>query len=246
MRTKGMSIAWVYSTARVFAVVFCIGSIAVSAAAAESDPIEETLRDAFIATQLGRNGKALGLYMLALTQVSVDEASFYRIPTVVGEMLTLAQTYPAARIYLEERRDRLELQVVGQAPENATIWEWVALSEGLDGNTARILRVYDNVRDRPQGQQIAFFVWQDLARAERFTEIESVLLERSQQWLTETGALVIELKKQGPDHGAYVELAPLFVEAGELLLKGLDAVSRDQEFREVRALMAELNELAVE
>jgi hypothetical protein len=161
-------------------------------------------------------------------------------------MLTLAQTYPAARIYLEERRDRLELQVVGQAPENATIWEWVALSEGLDGNTARILRVYDNVRDRPQGQQIAFFVWQDLARAERFAEIEPVLLERSQQWLTETGALVIELKKQGPDHDAYVELAPLFKEAGELLLKGLDAVSRDQEFREVRSLMAELNELAVE
>ncbi len=48
-----------------------------------------------------------------------------------------------------------------------------------------------------QGQQIAFFVWQDLARVERFTEIETVLLERSQQWLTETGALVIELKKQG-------------------------------------------------
>ena len=242
MRIERANTAWVGTALRTLTVVVCIATM-LGAHAAESDPIDETLRDAFVASQRGENGRALGLYMLALSQASVDEVSFYRIPTVVGEMLTLAQSYPAARTYLEERRDRLELQVMGQAPENATIWEWVALSEGLDGNAARVLRVYDSVRDRPQGQQIAFFVWQDLARMERFSDIEQVLLERTQQWLMETGALVIELKKRGPDHDAYVELAPLFVDAGELLLNGLDALSREQELGEVRALMAELTEL---
>lgn len=232
----------IQGAARWLIIGLCL-AVAGADAAVESDPVDATLRDAFIASQSGENGRALGLYMQALTQVSADESSLYRIPTVVGEMLTLAQTYPAARTYLEERRDELELEVVGRAPQNSTIWEWVALSEGLDGDTARVLRVYDNVRDQPQGQQIAFFVWQDLARQERFAEIEPILVERSRQWLTETEALVIELKKQGPDHEAYVELAPLFVDAGDLLMRGLAAVSRDQELKEVRALMGELADL---
>ena len=234
-----MNITSVPGIARSFAALVCIAALSSPLSGAEGDAIDATLRDAYRASQGGDNGRALGLYMMALTLV--DQESLYRVPTVVGEMLTLAQTYPAARTYLEERRHRLEMKVLSESPGSALIWEWVALSEGLDGDTKRILRVYDTVSDRPHAPEIANFVWQDLARLQRYEEIETVLVSRSQQWVAETGALVVELKKQGPDHEAYVELAPLFAESGDLLMRGLAAVGRDQELRKVRRLVTELD-----
>ncbi|MEE9254528.1 MAG: hypothetical protein V3U43_06310 [Pseudomonadales bacterium] len=234
-----MNITAIPGIARSLAALLCVAALSSPVSGAEGDLVDDALRAAYRASQAGDNGRALGLYMSALTML--DEQSLYRIPTVMGEMLTLAQTYPAARTYLEERREPLEMQVLSETPGNALIWEWVALSEGLDGNTQRILRVYDTVHDRAHAPQIANFVWQDLARLERYQEIETVLVVRSQQWVADTGALVVELKKQGPDHEAYVELAPLFVEAGDLLVRGLAAVGRDQELRDVRRLVSELD-----
>lgn len=208
----------------------------------EGDAVDDTLRDAYLASQNGDDGKALALYMMALQ--SLDQQSLYRIPTVVGEMLTLAQTYPAARTYLEERRDKLEMQVLKQSPGDALIWEWVALSEGLDGDEQRVLRVYDTVHARPQGPRIANFVWQDLVRLEHYDGLEPVLVERAKQWLGEAHALAEQLKQKGPDHEAYVEAVPMLTDPGKLLMQGLLAVGRDQEFRDVRAMMTELDVLA--
>ena len=42
---------------------------------------------------------------------------------------------------------------------------------------------------------------------ERFSDIEEVLLERSQQWLTETGALVIELACLSVAHLKLLDIA---------------------------------------
>ncbi|MEJ2131150.1 MAG: hypothetical protein P8Y95_05885, partial [Gammaproteobacteria bacterium] len=80
MRVMDTNVPSIRGAARWLIIGLCL-AVTGANAAVESDPVDATLRDAFIASQSGEYGRALGLYMQALTQVSADESSLYRIPT---------------------------------------------------------------------------------------------------------------------------------------------------------------------